>query len=172
MIDDSKNIFIHNDLKQIYGMNEKFIAETEITELLRNSNIYSSAKSHLNSKNTLRVPNVLVHANLKLKVPLMVDEDFFKFQDTPPTINDKPDKEYLEAKYKYEDSSDISSSISAEPSSSSSLSSESSSLSSEFSSLSSELQEKKIFTPKDIYMLKRKKKRGTPIFSTSNNFRL
>lgn len=101
MIEACKTEFIHNDLKEVHGVNEKFIAETEITELLRNCNIYCCSKSRLNSKNTLRVPNVLFNVNLNRKVPLIIDDQYFKFDATPPTINEIFEAEYLEEKYKF-----------------------------------------------------------------------
>lgn len=176
MIHDAKNKFIYNDLKKVHGVNERFIAESEITELLRNCNIYSAAKSHLNSKNTLKVPN-LTPCNLKSKVPIITDDNFFKFDDALPTVSDGFETAYLEAKYKCESSnSSSSSSTSLESPNSSpcSNSSSSSSLSSSSSSVAAspkiELQEQKVLTAKDVYLMKRSNKRGTPILSTPTHF--
>lgn len=97
-----KSGYIHNDLKNEHGVNKKFIAETEITELLRSCNIYSSVKSRLDSKNTLRVPNVLFNVNLNRKVPLIIESEYFKFDAASPTMHEIFETEFLEAKYKLE----------------------------------------------------------------------
>lgn len=172
--DDAKKKFIHNDLRKMYSVNERFIIESEITELLRSCNIYSINKSHLCSKNTLVVPKVIINPKLKSTIPYIFDDNFFKFNDTPPTIQETFDIEYLEAKYKCKAPLNTSSSSS----SSESPNSESSTSSSTSTSLSSppsekpKCQESKVFSAKDIYLMKRKKKRGTTILSTSNNFKL